>query len=386
VEKIMSISRRQLIKMSGVSAIGVPMMFTPGAEAFAGPGESSIDFSMGFPHDAVLLNRNENPIGPSSQAIEAAQAGVTKSFRYADPILLRSLIAKHHDIDEAWVLVGTGSGELLKLQAVAFARDGNVVSTRQTYKPPPTYAAKLGAEIKWIDHRIDQGFSPDIDGMLAAVDSNTRVFYLVSPNNPTGKSISYDTLRRVVDSMPKDVLLVMDEAYVDFQPEGRNGLDLLKAGYENVLVTRTFSKAHALAGLRIGYGLGHPKIMKEIAKYGCGPTSTNMAGFGAAVASLGDEAHLERSRAFVSQMRAHYQKETQKLGLASVSGNTPFTLIELGENAGTIKQELAKRHVFVRHGKEWGFPDHIRVTYGLEEENRAFFATLGEIMGHIKSA
>lgn len=373
----MSISRRQLIKMTSFSMASVPVMLSPGAVCFAGDTAPSVDFSMGFPHDAILLNRNENPLGPSLKAIEAANSGVAKSFRYADPALLRSLIAQHHDIDKDWVLVGTGSGELLKLQAVAFAREGNVVSTLQTYTPAPRYAAKMGAEVKWIDHRADHGFSYDYDGLLAAVDADTRVLYLVSPNNPTGESVSYENLRKLADGIPKNVLFVVDEAYIHFQPGGRTGLDLLKEGYENVLVTRTFSKAYALAGLRVGYGLGHPKLMQEIAKFGCGPTSTNMAGFGAAVASLDDEQHLERSRSFVREMRAYYQQETQKLGLVSISGNAPFILIELGEKAHEIQQELKRQRIFVRHGLEWGFPHHIRVSYGLKNENKAFFSSLG---------
>ena len=380
MEKIVTVSRRQLLKMSSLSAASALVTFSPGAISATEAAGSPVDFSMGFPRDAVLLNRNENPLGPSQKAIEAGQAGVSKAFRYADPMLLRSLISQHHDVEEDWVLVGTGSGELLKLQAIAFAREGNVVSTLQTYRPPANYAAKLGAKVKWIDHRIDKGYGYDIDGLLSAVDANTRVLYLVSPNNPTGESVSYGTLRKVANALPKNVLFVLDEAYVHFQPEGRTGLDLLKEGYENVLVTRTFSKAYALAGLRIGYGLGHPNIMQEIAKYGCGPTSTNMAGFGAAMASLGDSKHLERSRNFVQQMRTYYKEETQKLGLDTISGHVPFILIDVGEKAGIIQQALVKQNIFVRNGVEWGFPQHIRVSYGLEQENRAFFSNLSTIL------
>ena len=114
------------------------------------------------------------------------------------------------------------------------------------------------------------------------MNSDTQLFLIVTPNNPTGTSLSYAELETIADALPEDVLFVIDEAYADYHPDGwKTGIDLLKAGYDNVLVTRTFSKAHALAGLRCGYGLGHPDILRKIARFGCGPGSTNMVAFGA---------------------------------------------------------------------------------------------------------
>lgn len=380
----MSISRRRLLKNSALSAVSAPLFLAwQGTAAAAQTGHqppASIDFSMGFPGDAVLLNRNENPLGPSPAAVAAANEGVSHAYRYADPILLRRLLSEHHELDQEFILVGTGSGELLNLQAIAFARDGNVISTRQSYTSPALYAGKLGAQIKWVDLQFENRHRYDFDALIAAVDKDTRVFCLVSPNNPTGERVGYEQLRRIADALPPRVLFLIDEAYIQFEANGRTGIDLLYEGYRNVLVTRTFSKAYALAGLRIGYGLGHPDIMKEIAKYGCGPTSTNMAGFGAAVAALDDSGHLDRSRNFLKKSREFYQQQCRSLGIDLVAGSAPFALLDLGSRAKSVHQQLRERHIFVRHGSDWGLPNHLRVSYGRAPENQAFFNALRQLV------
>ncbi len=376
----MTLSRREFLTRSTLSAASAPILLGLNIDyCEAAPG-SAIDWSMGFPSDAVLLNRNENPIGPSPLAIEAAQKGIPKSFRYADPNHIRSLLAEHHGIAKDYILVGTGSGELLKLAPLAFARDGNVVATLESYRQTPSFAEKLGSTVKWVKLLKDHNYAYDIKGLINAVDAATRLLFVVTPNNPTGTILSYDDLRTIADALPKQVLFVIDEAYVHFQPEGKTGIDLVKDGHNNVLVTRTFSKAYALAGLRCGYGVGHPDIMKKIANFGCGPTSTNMAGFGAAIASLKDHAHLERSRKFVSESRGYYEKKFGGLGIPYVSGPPIFILAEFGNRTTAIRDELRKKHIFVRDGVEWGLPNHIRISYGLEAQNQAFFRELTKIL------
>lgn len=369
-------SRRRFLTRSAAVAATIPFLQALDVDTCEG-SESTIDFTMGFPADATRLNRNENPLGPSQLAIDAATEGVPKSNRYADSILLKTVLSRHHDIDEDWILVGTGSGELLKLAPLVYARNGgNVVSTLETFRTTPSFAEKLGAEVRWKKLRDDASY--DLDAMLAAVDSSTKIFYIVQPNNPTGTSLSSDDLRKIADALPEEVLFVIDEAYIHFMDNGATGIDLLKEGRKNVLVTRTLSKAYALAGLRIGYGLGHPDIMKQIARFGCGPTSTNMAGFGAAVASLEDGAHVKKSRDYVARTRAIYEGEFRKMGLPTIVGAPPFILVELGARAKAIREALVKQKIYVRHGGEWDLPNHLRISYGLEHENQVFFKALSE--------
>lgn len=376
----MQLSRRRLLKGSAVLAAAAPFSLHSGRSAAA--LRPSIDFSMGFPPNAVRLDRNENPLGPSPLALEGARAGLPGSARYADPIVLRKLIAEHHGVDGDWLLIGTGSGELLSLAPLVYARSGNVVSTLESYRALTRYVQGLGGSVKWVKLRSgDSGYAYDVDGLLAAVDAQTRLLFVCTPNNPTGTTLSHAELRRLCDNVPKDVLVVVDEAYVHYQPTGETGIDLLKTGdYKNLLVTRTFSKAYALAGMRVGYGVGHPDIMRKLAVFGCGPTSTNMAGFGAAIAALGDTAHVERSRQLVRSARATYEQQAKALGLAMVSGSGPFALIEVGDRADAIQRALVQRNVFVRTGTEWDLPRHLRVSFGLDPENRAFFDSLQQIM------
>jgi histidinol-phosphate aminotransferase len=376
----MSLSRRQFLTSSSMSAVSVPLLLSMDIDYCEAASPSSIDWSMGFPKDAVLLNRNENPIGPSPLAIEAAQNGIPRSFRYADAAYIRTLLAEHHDIDKASVLVGTGSGELLKLAPLVFARDGNVVATLESYRQTPAFAEKLGSSVKWVKLLKEKNYAYDINGLLAAVDADTRLLFAVTPNNPTGTTLSYDDLKTIADALPKRVLFVIDEAYVHFQGEGKTGIDLVKEGYSNVLVTRTFSKAYALAGLRCGYGVGHPDIMKKISKFGCGPTSTNMAGFGAAIASLADHAHLQKSRKYVHDSRAYYEKNFRKLGLNYLSGPPIFIMAEFGKRTTAIRDALREKKIFVRDGVEWDMPNHIRISYGFEEENKIFFKEIKKLL------
>ena len=376
----MPLSRRHFLTRSTASIASIPLLLNLDIDYCEAASATSIDWSMGFPKDAVLLNRNENIIGPSALAIEAAKNGIPRAFRYADPGYIRTLLANHHGVDKEWILVGTGSGELLKLAPLAFARDGNVVSTLETYRQLPAYAEKLGVLVKWVSLLKEQNYRYDISGLLNAVDSETRILFVVTPNNPTSATLSYSELKTIVEELPKKVLLVIDEAYIHFQPDGKTGIDLLKEGYSNVLVTRTFSKAYALAGLRCGYGVGHPDIMKKIAQFGCGPTSTNMSGFGAAIASLADHAHLERSRKYVKDARAYYEKNFQTLGIPYISGPSIFILAQFDNRATSIRNELRKKNIFVRDGVEWALPNHLRISYGREMENQLFFEEVKKLL------
>jgi histidinol-phosphate aminotransferase len=376
----MEFTRRRFLRTTALSTAAAPLALVGGIDYCEAAPAQAIDWSMGFPEGAVLLNRNENPVGPSPRAVAAAQDGIARSFRYADPARIRTLLSEHHDIDRDWILVGSGSGELLSLAPLVFARDGNVVSTVEAYRSLPEYAEKLGSEIKWVNILEKKGFAYDIDGLLSAVDADTRILFMVTPNNPTGTVLSFEDMRRLADNLPRHVLLIVDEAYIHFQEGAPTGLGLLQEGYDNVLVTRTFSKAYALAGLRCGYGVGHPDIMSRISQFGCGPTSTNMAGFGAVAVSIGDEDQLRRSRKYIGDTRAFYEKNFRELGLAYASGPPNFILVDLGEQAKAVADELRERNIFVRYAGEWALPHHIRVSYGMEDENRKFFEVLRSII------
>jgi histidinol-phosphate aminotransferase len=377
----MSVSRRQFLKTSAVTAAAVPFSSAVGIDYCEAATNSSVDLSMGFPSDAIRLNYNENTLGPSPKAVEGALAGVHQGYRYALSYLLKSPIAEYHDIDDDWVLMGTGSSELLRLAPVAFGRNGgNVVTGLETWGGLLAVAENLGLDVRRLNLNKDRGYAFDVERMLAAVDSETRMFMVVSPNNPTGATLSYEDIKLIADSLPKDVLFVLDQAYIHYYEGGRSGVDLVKEGYRNVLVTQTFSKAFALAGLRCGYGLAHPDVLNEIKKFGTGPASINIAGYGAILGSLDDPEHAIRSRDYVKKTRQYYQQQFAELGVNEVSGPSPFMLFETGDQSQAIYDELLARNIFITRGTSWNMPDYLRVSYGRESENEAFFSALKSIV------
>jgi histidinol-phosphate aminotransferase len=380
----MSLSRRQFITRTSVSVAASPALLASAAlpgTAVAQHG-ADFDFSMGFPEGAIRLGFNENVLGPSPKAIAGATAAIPGSYRYALSTSLRPPIAKHHGIDKEWILMGNGSTEVLTSTPPAFLRDGgNAVAALETWDEMLAVAEAMGRQVKRVKLLKEKDYAYDIDGMLAAVDGDTRLFMIISPNNPTGSSLDYNELKRIADALPKKTLFVIDQAYADYLPDGKTGIDLVKEGRTNVMVTRTFSKAHAMAGLRCGYGIAHPDVLKEISKYGCGLGSTNMAVFGGVLGSLEDPEHIQRARTYMHGAHTFYQQQCATRGWHMVAGVSPFALIEVGEGKGKYVQDaMRKRKVFINDGARWHLPDYIRVSYGLEKENQIFFNELSSVL------
>jgi histidinol-phosphate aminotransferase len=373
----MSISRRNFLRGSIAATAAVPFLEHLSLDT-CDASPDKIDFLMGFAPDAIRLNRNENPFGPSPMALDAIKRGLSQACRYIiPPVQLRNELASLHGVDHKMVRLGTGSGEILSAVALAYLKDGgNMVSTLQTYRTTPATAEKIGAKVKWVD--LESDWSYDVEGLLAAVDSQTKIFYLVNPNNPTGTTLSYDELTKIAEALPKDVLFFIDEAYVHFLPDDKNGIDLIKAGHDNVFVTRTFSKVYGLAGLRVGYGVGHPDTVKKVATYMF--TLMNLAGYGGALASLHDHEHVNKFLKHAKHCKKFYEKELTALGLNYITGNSPLLMVEVGEDSKIFVEKMAKENVFVRKGEDWDMPTHVRISYGLDEQNQAAVAALKKLL------
>jgi histidinol-phosphate aminotransferase len=377
----MNISRRHFLGSSATAAAITPFALAGGIDFCEAAENSQFDLSMGFPENAIRLNYNENTLGPSPRAIEGALAAIPDSYRYALSHTFSPLVADYLGLDKDWVLMGSGSSEVLRIAPITRAHNGgNIVAARETWGGMISVAENVGLSVRRVDMRNEHGFSYDVDKMLAAVDSETQVFLIVTPNNPTGTTLSYEEMKSVADALPRDVLFVLDQAYIDYQPDGPTGIDLLKEGYKNILVTQTFSKSHGLAGLRCGYGAAHPDILKSIGKFGCGPASVNRAAYGAGLGALSDLDHAKRSRAYTQKAKKFYEEACAQLELTTVAGPSPFILIELGDRTTAIHEELARQNIFVTHGSTWQVPDFLRVSYGLESENQAFIAALKALM------
>lgn len=376
------ITRRNFLGGTLGSVAATPLFFQTARETLAAPY-----ISANRDH-AVRLNMNENPFGPSPRAMLAVMKNLWRSNFHLYPTIekLYSALMQHNGITKDMIILGTGSWEILRISPLAyFENGGNVVSTRQTCKLPLDYAERLGLIIKKVDHTIDpQGhWQYNIEGLLDAVDSRTRLLYLVNPNNPTGAWLDYQQLKYIADSLPPGVLFLIDEAYIQFLGNvQKNGIDLIKEGYKNVLVTRTFSKVYGLAGLRVGYGVSHPDVIKRLQEFPIDFKSINTSGFYGAIAALKDTWFVSKSIRQAQKTLSFYKERLSVLGLPYIIGVGPFVMVNVYTDADMIVEKMAKKNILVTGGKDWEMPTYIRISYGTDADNlRAIYALRHVVSG-----
>ena len=226
-----------------------------------------------------------------------------------------------------------------------------------------------------------QDFVHDLDAMARAITEKTKIIFVCNPNNPTGTAVNHRDLERFIESVPSSVLVVIDEAYyedvqtVDFP----NSLGVLDQ-HENLLITRTFSKAHGLAALRIGYGIAHPTLISVLEK-AREPFNVNAAAQAAALASLSDDEHIQESVRVNELGKSFLYSGFQEMNLRYVPTETNFILVDVAQPAAEIFQEMMKRGVIIRPAHVFGLPTFIRVTVGTPEENLRFLQALREVLG-----
>jgi histidinol-phosphate aminotransferase len=320
----------------------------------------------------VKLSANENPLGTSPAALEArSKAGGPSLYPDPDSTALRQAIGELHGIDPARIVCGTGSDELLNLAAQAFAGPGDeVLFPRYSFAVYDIAARRCGATPV---EAPDKDFAADVDALLAAVTERTRVVFIANPNNPTGTFMPRGELARLHAGLPRDVLLVLDQAYAEYvAPEDDDGGLALAATHGNVLVTRTFSKIYGLAGERVGWGTGAPALVGALNRIR-GPFNVTVSGQAAAIAALGDQSFVTRSREHNRAVRARFVGALEALGnhgLRAVPSEANFLLV-LFEGALTAEaalRGLADRGFAVRHLPGQGLPQALRITIGTAEQ------------------
>ena len=316
----------------------------------------------------VKLSANENPLG-CSPAVERALRSAASPNRYPDPdsTALRRALGEAHGIDPARIVCGTGSDELLNLAAQAFAGPGDeVLFPRFSFAVYDIAARRCGATPV---QAPDADYACDIDALLGAVTERTRVVFLANPNNPTGTFLSRDDIARLHAGLPRDVLFVLDQAYAEYlAPEDDDGGLALAAHYPNVLVTRTFSKIHGLAGERVGWATGAPELIGELNRIR-GPFNVTNHGQAAALAALGDRDWVERCRTENAAGRARFVEALALLGNHGVrtvpsEGNFVLVLFEGAPSAEAAMEAIAEAGYAVRHLPGQGLPHALRVTIG----------------------
>lgn len=329
----------------------------------------------------IKLASNENPLGPSPLAVEAARAAVDDIALYPDGACteLRLKLAGSLGQDPGRFIFGNGTDEVIDLLFYAFFDPGDAaVMGKPTFSSYFLSGMLMGARI--ISVPLQQ-HSHDVEEMIAAVGPGARAVFVGTPHNPTGMICTRRELERMLGALPEDVLLVWDEAYREYvdDPDYPDAVDYLD-GHPNLVVLRTFSKIYGLAGLRVGYGVADPRLVEYLERVR--PAfNVNRVAQAAAIAAIDDTAHLERSRAVNAEGKVYLCRELERLGLAPVPTQANFILVGYAGRAEGLFGKLLERGIIVRDGGPLGYPGHVRMTVGTPEQNRAVIKALDEIIG-----
>ena len=332
------------------------------------------------PAGIVKLASNENPLGPSPKALEAIRAELAELTRYPDGngFELKKQLAARCGVGMDQVTLGNGSNDILDLVARAWLCPGrNAVFSQYAFAVYPIATQAVGAASKVVP-AVDYGH--DLEAMLAAIDADTRVVFLANPNNPTGSWFGPDALEQFLSRVPADVLVVLDEAYIEFASgdELPDGLTYL-ARYPNLLVSRTFSKAYGLASLRVGYALSSPQVAAVLNRVRQ-PFNVNSLAMAAACAALEDADYLAASRRVNDEGMAQLEAGLAALGLQWIASRGNFICVDFGRDAAPINTGLLERGVIVRPVAGYGMPNFLRVSIGLPAENQRFLDALAEVL------
>ena len=335
--------------------------------------------------DPIKLSANENILGSSPKAREAYAGAADQLHMYPDSrtSLLRAAVAEDFRLEPERLIFGQGSDEVFQLLNQAFLEPGdNIVQGEYGFAAYAIGAYACQAEVK---RAREPGYRIDVDEVLKVVDDRTRLVFIANPANPTGTWIPFSEIRRLHDNLPPSVVLVLDGAYSEFcsDPTFDDGLDLARTA-ENVVVTRTFSKLHGLAALRVGWGYAPAEIAAAVDRIRL-PFNISIPGQLAAIAALRDHDFQRRSIAHVEQWRPWLAQQLGGLELEIVLPSAAnFLLVGFPKTPGRTAKDaeafLASRGLLVRGVGNYGLPDHVRITIGLEEHNRAVVDALSDFL------
>lgn len=329
------------------------------------------------PDEIIKLASNENPLGPSPVALEAAREALEEMCRYPDgnAFTLKQALSRHLEVATSQLTLGNGSNDVLEVIARCFAAPGSeVIYSQHAFAVYPLVTLAIGARGVEVPAK-DWGH--DLTAMAEAVTDQTRLIFVANPNNPTGTVEGEKAIRGFLDRVPQRVLVVLDEAYCEYLSGGEDdadGIGLLRE-YPNLIVTRTFSKAWGLAALRVGYAISSPSIA-DILNRVRQPFNVDTVAQAAATAVLTDVAYLERSREVNRKGLAQLEAGFRDLGLAYIPSAGNFIAVDVGDNAKSVFEGLLEQGVIVRPVAGYGMPRHLRVTVGLPEENERFLEAL----------
>lgn len=331
------------------------------------------------PESIVKLASNENPLGMPASARTAIEAALGDLGRYPDSngFELKAALSRKLGVPADWITLGNGSNDILEAAAaVVLAPGRSCVYAQHSFAVYPLATQARGARAIVVPAR---DYGHDLEAMAAAIAPDTRLVFIANPNNPTGTFVTAEAVSAFLERVPPQVVVVLDEAYNEYLPENLRhpSIDWVRR-YPNLLVSRSFSKAYGLAGLRVGYGVAQPELTDLLNRVRQ-PFNCNSLAQVAAVAALADEAFVARSVEINRTGMAQVTAAFDDMGLRHLPSHGNFVLVEVGDGAA-VYRELLKRGVIVRPVANYGLPQWLRVTIGLPEENAKFIAALREAM------
>ncbi len=333
--------------------------------------------------DTIKLASNENPLGPSPLAWAAIQKVAGEVHLYPDDSghTLRHKLAGCCAVAPQAITLGAGSSDVIDMVARVFLEPGvNAVYSEHSFAMYQIYTQACGAAAKVapplpVDHS-HMPYGHDLDAMAALIDNNTRVIFIANPNNPTGTWLSKTEVASFLESVPSDVVVVLDEAYTEYVTEDEfpDGIEWL-ADYPNLIVTRTFSKMYGLAGLRIGYGISSPELASVIQRVRH-PFNANLVALAAAEAVLDDDAYVRQGREVNQQGMLQLMSAFDAMGLVYMPSVANFLTVDLKREAAPVNDGLLSQGIITRPIANYNLPNHLRISIGTESQNSRFITAL----------
>jgi len=332
---------------------------------------------------SIKLASNENPFGPSPVAVEAMRDALENLHRYPDGscYYLNRALSEHIGVASERIVLGNGSNEVIEFLVKAFVEEGDeVITSHPSFLMYQKFVQVRGG----INHVVElRDMYHDLDAIADLVTERTRLIFLDNPNNPTGTFLGRDRLESFLAGLPEHVIVVLDEAYIDFVSEGESydTISLIddRGGRCGVVLLRTFSKAYGLAGLRVGFGLMSEQIATCLHKVRQ-PFNVNLVAQEGARAAIADDEFYRKTLRLTASGKEYLREGVERLGCTAYPSHTNFFLIDVKGDATTLYEAMLRRGVIVRSMRAYGFETFIRITVGTAEENDRFLAALGEAL------
>ena len=355
------------------------------------PGKPIADLEREYGVSNIIkLASNENPLGPSKKALEACQQNINSLELYPDGngFALKSALATKHGVDMSCITLGNGSNDILEFVARVFLAPGfNAVFSKHAFAVYPLVSMAVGADLHIAEPNLPQSDMPyghNLDNLRKQVDDQTRVIFIANPNNPTGTWIDENSLESFIKDIPDNIIIVLDEAYVEYVSESNypNSLPWIEK-YPNLLVTRTFSKVYGLAGLRIGYSVSHPDLADLLNRVRQ-PFNTNSLAQAAAIAAIDDMDHLNESIDSNTKGLIQLTNAFDEMGLEYIPSVGNFISFKTALSGEVVYENMLRAGIIIRPISNYGLKDYLRVTIGSEEQNTRFLNALKEMPGTLK--